>query len=92
MDIYAQIINRIIREQESVIGPIALVQAQKVAGISAQSDENVKVAGNGKEILEHLVAQYQKFFGKASIEVCKEALDPIRDKLTSTEIPDILKN
>lgn len=92
MDPIAQAISRIIKEQEAIIGPVALAQAKKVSGISASSADDVKIKGSGKEVLEHLVAQYEKFFGKASVEVCKEAIEPIRDKLSPTDLPDVLKN
>lgn len=92
MDIYSQLVEKIIKEQEAIIGPVALDQAQKVSGISAVSADEVKISGNGREILEHLVNRYEKFFGKASIEVCREAIDPIRSQLTQTELPEILKN
>lgn len=92
MDIYSLAISRIIKEQEAIIGPVALDQAKKVSGISATTAEDIKINGSGKEVLEHLVNQYEKFFGKASVEVCKEAIEPIRDQLSPTDLPDILKN
>lgn len=92
MDIYAEIVDRIIKEQQSIIGPLALEQARKVEGLSVLDGNRVRVQGNGKEVLEHLVSQYEKFFGKASIEVCKDALTPIKDKLTSVDLPEVLKH
>ena len=92
MDPIANAVSRIIKEQEAIIGPVALDQAKKVSGISAISADEVKVKGNGKEILEHLVSRFEKFFGPASVEVCKEAIEPIRSQLSQTELPDILKN
>lgn len=92
MDIYAEIVDRIIKEQQSIIGPLALEQARKVEGLSVLDGSRVRVQGNGKEILEHLVSQYEKFFGKASIEVCKDALTPIKDKLASVDLPEVLKH
>ena len=92
MDPIAQAISRIIKEQEAIIGPVALDQAKKISGISAVSVDEIKIHGDGKEILEHLVSRYEKFFGKASVEVCKEAIEPIRDQLPQTQLPDILKN
>ncbi len=92
MDLYAEIVDRIIKEQQSIIGPLALDQAKKVEGVSVSDNNQVKIQGNGKQILEHLVSQYEKFFGKASIEVCKDALSPIKDKLASIDLPEVLKN
>jgi len=92
MDPLAQVISRIIKEQQAIIGPIALSQAQQVAGIVVTSADDVKVTGNGKDVLESLVNQYAKLFGKASVEVCKEAIEPFSDKISPNDLPDILKN
>jgi hypothetical protein len=92
MDPVAQAVSRIIKEQQAIIGPIALDQAKKVSGLSLTSTEDLKVTGNKKQTLENLVKQYEKLFGKASIQVCKEAFEPFSDKIAQTDIPDILKN
>lgn len=90
-DTYRKAVNKIIREQETIIGPLAYDQARKVAGISISTSGEVSIKGNGKEVLGQLVDQYSQFFGRASIEVCKDALKDIEPSLTSTELPDILK-
>lgn len=92
MDPFAQAISRILKEQQSIIGPIALDQAKKVEGLQISSADDVKVIGNGKEVLTSLVNQFSKLFGKASIEVCKEAFQPFADKIPASEVPDILKS
>lgn len=92
MDIFAQAAEKIIREQEKIIGPIALEQAGKVAGMTVDwGKHEVVIVGDEKKALEELVRKYQMLFGKASIEVCKEAIQPLSDKLTTSELPDILK-
>jgi len=92
MDPYAQGISRIIKEQQAIIGPIALDQAKKVAGLQVTAADDVKITGNKKEVLENLVNQYAKLFGRASIEVCKEAFASVAEKIPASDIPDILKN
>ena len=92
MDPYAQAISRIIKEQQAIIGPIALDQAKKVSGLEVKGEEDIKVVGNKKEVLGNLVNQYAKLFGQASVEICKEALEPFTDKIPVSDIPDILKN
>ena len=92
MDIYALLAARIIKEQQIIIGPLALAQAQKVNGLSAPNADDIKIQGNGKEVLENLVEQYEKFFGQTSVEVCKQAIEPMADKLSPNQLPDILKN
>lgn len=92
MDPAAQAASKIIKEQQAIIGPVALAQAKKVTGFSISSADDVKITGNKKEALGNLVKQFEKLFGKASIQVCKEAFSPYADKIAPTDIPDILKN
>lgn len=92
MDPCVEAVSRIIKEQQSIIGPIALDQAKKVAGLQVGGADDIKIVGNKKEVLNNLVDQYAKVFGRASVEVCKEAFSAVSDKIPSTDIPDILKN
>lgn len=92
MDPFAKAISNIIKEQQLIIGPVALDQAKKVSGLELSNIDDVKVTGKGKDVLTSLVNQYSQLFGKASIAVCKEAFEPFSDKIPSSEIPDILKN
>ncbi|MBI2314557.1 hypothetical protein HYU93_00635 [Candidatus Daviesbacteria bacterium] len=92
MDPYVEAISRIIKEQQSIIGPVAIDQANKVTGLQVGGADDVKITGNKKEVLNNLVNQYAKLFGRASIEVCKEAFSSIAGKINPTEVPDILKN
>lgn len=90
MDLVALAASRIIKEQQAIIGPVALEQARKVAGLQVGGVDDVKVTGSGKEVLASLVNQYAKLFGQASVEVCKEAIAPMADKLPSAQIPEVL--
>lgn len=92
MDPYVEAVSRIIKEQQSIIGPVALDQAKKVSGLEVSGVDDIKIAGNKKEVLGSLVNQYAKLFGRASIEVCKEAFSEVSDKIPQSEVPDILKN
>ncbi len=91
MDQYSHIASQIIKDQEAIIGPIALEQARKVQGIVVVDNDTVKVSGNGKETLQHLVEQYSKLFGRASIEVCREAVHESKTSLSKDELPEILQ-
>ncbi len=92
MEIISQIPIRIIKEQELIIGPLAWDEARKVSGlIIDQSRSSVSFAGNEKEIINHLVEQYEKLFGRASHEVCKEAVQDLIAEMPPDEIPSSLK-
>ncbi len=89
MNTFAQIASKIIKEQELIIGPLAWVEAKKVQGLNV-SDTNsgeLSIAGDPKETLDKLVAQYERLFGRASHEVCREAAITLLADLPPTEIP-----
>ena len=95
MTIFQQITIRIIREQELIIGPVAWSEAGKVAGlyIVDQKKYEVNLEDSGKEpmIIDQLVARYERLFGRASHEVCREAVSSIVVNLKPEEVPVSLR-
>jgi len=92
MDPLSEVVEKIVREQENVIGPLALEQARRVQGLKIDLDKRqVSFTGDRTHVLEHLVQQYQKLFGQASVQVCKDAARPMLDKLSPKEVPALLK-
>ncbi len=87
-----QLADKIIQEQALIIGPIAWEQAGKVSGlrINVQSHE-VNIEGDARDVLERLVAQYEKLFGIASREVCRDAVRPLLSQVPEDEVPTVLK-
>jgi len=93
MDIYNQIASKIIKGQKVVIGPLALDQANQISGIKIVDKKKVvvEISGNGKNIIDQLVNQYAQIFGKASIEVCRDAISNIKSEVSAEDLPDVLK-
>lgn len=91
MDPFAQAVSRIIKEQQEIIGPIAIEQAKKVDGLQVINTNDVTISGDKKDVLTKLVNQYAGLFGKASIEICKEAFQPFSSKIPAADVPDVLK-
>jgi len=92
MDIYGQMVERIIKEQEDVIGPIALEQAKKVPGLTVDMEKHeVAFSGDKKEILNKLVENYKHLFGQASVEVCKDAIKSFKGKVPADTLPSQLQ-
>lgn len=81
---------KIIKEQELIIGPIAWIEARKVKGLQIREDE-VRILGKTKPVLEALVSRYARLFGDASIQVCKDAVRPFIGKFSKTELPASLQ-
>lgn len=92
MDIFEQIAGKIIKEQEGIIGPVALEQARKVTGLKVDpQNKEVKLEGDEKNILQDLVEHYKDLFGLASVEVCKEAAKALLPKVPKDQIPQLLQ-
>lgn len=86
------IATKIIEEQATIIGPVAWEEASKVSGLRVDSTAHqVQLEGNAREVLEKLVAQYERLFGRASREVCRDAVRPLLAQVSENEIPAVLK-
>lgn len=91
MDVYAQIAERIIKQQETIIGPVAVEQAEQVTGLKVDwSKHQVTVSGNEPVVIDKLVSQYKELFGQISVEVCKEASARLVAQLPSDKKPKSL--
>lgn len=87
-----QVVDRIIKEQEYIIGPVAWEEASKVTGLRIDIQAHtVNIDGNSREVLEKLVAQYERLFGTASREVCRDAVRPLLSQVSLDEVPAVLK-
>jgi hypothetical protein len=92
VDIYAKIIEKIIRAQEAIIGPVAIEQAQRVPGLKINWDKHqVIIDGDQGKVINNLVEVYQELFGQISKEVSKEAASPYLSQLPQGQLPEILK-
>ena len=93
MDTLVKIAGKIIKEQELIIGPLAWTEAEKVQGLHIvnETDGNVTFNnGDPKETVNRLVWQYERLFGRASHEVCREAVASILANLQTSEVPSSL--
>jgi hypothetical protein len=94
MSILEQIATKIIKEQELIIGPLAWIQAGKVAGIHIADQKSGALSiesTNAPSVIDQLVGQYERLFGRASREVCKEAAAGLIPGLQINEIPSSLR-
>jgi hypothetical protein len=93
MTILQQVAAKIIKEQELVIGPLAWIEAAKVPGLKVVNQNNgeVSLEGDESEAVNKLVSQYERLFGRASREVCREAARSLISGLSPSEIPVTLQ-
>ena len=94
MDIFAQITVKIIKEQEQIIGPLAWEQVKSIPGLKIidKKGGDVSLEGDEKQIIDQLVARYDRLFGRASHEVSREAVLSLISDLTPDQIPSSLAN
>ncbi len=94
MTIFSQISVLIIREQALVIGPLAWDEARKVHGLQIIDSEKGEVnveESDPRGTIDNLVVQYERIFGKASREVCRDAVKSIISSMSPEEVPESLR-
>lgn len=92
MDIYAQIVVKIIQGQEAIIGPVAVEQASQVEGMIIDwVKHEVQITGNKIAVVESLIQKYKDLFGHISVEVSKQAAGALMRQLPIEGLPESLK-
>jgi len=92
MTLFDQIVVKIIQQQEDIIGPIAVEQAEHVKELKIDwSHHQVEVSGNAPAALDKLVEQYKILFGQIAVETCKEAASNLLSQLPAEEQPKSLR-
>jgi hypothetical protein len=92
MDIYAQIVEKIIKSQETIIGPVAIEQAQQVDNLQVDWPKHkITIGGDEAKVIDQLIAKYKDLFGQISVEVSKEAVGSLISQLPSGGLPETLK-
>ena len=71
---------------------MAISEANKVTGLKVSPDLSaVSVTGESLKIITDLVHQYERLFGQASIEACKDSVKEVLPRISAKDIPDFLK-
>lgn len=87
-NIYTEICSQIIKEQEQIIGGLALEEADHVEGLTVDHNTyHCTVTGDGSKVIDDLIGQYRDFFGHAAVEVCKEAAAKFINRLPAEALP-----
>ena len=91
--IFNEILIKIIKRQELVMGQTAWDEAENIGGFAVDESRNSIsfYDGDQKEIIDCLVLRYEELFGKASREVCKDAVRRVIAGMSPEEIPSTLK-
>lgn len=87
------VVKVIIEHQIQIIGPMAIEQANKVPGLKVSDGNNLMIeikSANSDEVLTQLINKYEELFGKASVEVCKDAIKELKPPIPPEDLPNIL--
>ena len=93
MTVFSNIVLKIIMQQEAVIGPLAWNEASKVQGLRVEKSLGTVEMTDADQgvVVDRLVAQYERLFGRASHEVCREAAASLIANLPPAEVPSSLR-
>lgn len=92
MDVFSHIAEKIIEQQEAIIGPVAVDRAMAVGGLTVDWPQHqVTITGSGQTVIDELVEQYKELFGQIAVETCKEAAATYLAKLSDDQFPASLK-
>lgn len=89
--VYSALATHILKGQLAVVGPLAIDQAKTVTGVTIEGGNTVRIKGNGKEVLTALVKRFERLFGLASVEVCKDAIKESSVTISDRDLPEILR-
>lgn len=92
LQLFDQIVEKIIEQQEAIIGPVAVEQAKKVRELKINWPQHlVDIDGNPQQAIDELVAQYKELFGQIAVQVSKEAVAAIMAQLPADQQPKSLQ-
>ncbi len=92
MDVFEQIVVKIIKSQENIIGPVAIEQAKRVPHLKVDWDKkSIDIQGDETKAVNALVDVYKELFGQISVEVSKEAAASLISKIPAGHLPEALK-
>ena len=90
--IFDQIAEKIIEQQETIIGPIAIEQAKRVKELTIDWPKHeVDISGSPQAAIDGLVEQYKELFGQIAVETCKEAVARYLTQLPADQQPKSLQ-
>ena len=75
----------------AIIGPVAIMQANNVKGLSVTATGKVEIEGDPIKKIEQLVKAYEVLIGPVAITIAKRAIKPFLEKNKGLKIPQKLK-
>ncbi len=91
-ELFKEMVAKIIEQQEAIIGPMAVQQAQQVSELSIDwPQHSVGITGSPQVAIDDLVEQYKELFGQIAVETCKEAVSKLIQQIPAEQQPKSLQ-
>jgi len=79
LEIYEQIVQKIISETKRLFGRVAVFQANKVKGLQV-SENQIKITGDPLKVLSDLAKIFEKIIGPTARTIIIRAVQPLLQK------------
>jgi hypothetical protein len=90
-ELFAQIAEKIIEQQEAIIGPVAVERARQVKELVVDWPRHeIDIDGNPQQAIDGLVEKYKELFGQIAVQVSREAAASFLAQLPADQQPKSL--
>ena len=89
-NVYEKLTKAIIDETNTIVGPVAIMQANTVKGLKVSTVE-VHITANPPKVISDLINAYKTIIGSVAVTLAKKAAEPILEKNPKLKIPNELK-
>lgn len=89
MSDYNDLVKGMVQQMETIIGPVAIRQANQISGLETNGETIIK--GNPARIVKQLIEKYMVITGPVALTLAKKAARPILKKDPKLKVPDLLK-
>ena len=87
---YEELAKAIIDQTKSIIGPVAVMQANTVKGLKASTTE-ARITGDPLKVISGLINAYKTIIGSVAVTLAKKGAKSIIENNPKLKIPDELK-
>ncbi len=82
---YTALAKAIIKQMETIVGPVARTLANNVEGMKVNHD--ITIEGNPQAVLTGLVEKYKELIGPVAITIARKAVENARSKDQGRDLP-----
>ena len=88
--VYEKLVKAIIDQTKSIIGPVAIMQANTVKGLEATTTK-ARITGDPLKVISNLINAYKTIIGSVAITLAKKAAKSIIEKNPKLKVPKELR-